>query len=240
MKRKIIVATLILSVFWAIVFMLGNKASVFDNRIKYIDGSTKTDINSGEIYKGEYVSQDFIAHYDNLYKLSLYFYEFSRDNAGDIFVQLIDVDSNKIIYNTVLNAENLNMNGRQDFFFQTQGHSKGKRYRVKVTSNSKKGKAVGLYVTLISERSEIPLKTSSTHLNDENEAYLREGKKELKKNGVKPYKDVSLKYKVNYDLSYKKENVMSSVYLKLFLVVLSYIVLFVLSFLKLRKCSVKK
>lgn len=240
LKRKIIIAALILSVFWVIVFAVGNKANVFDNRIKYIDGATKTNINSGEIYNGQYVSQDFVAHYDNLYKFSLYFYEFSRDNAGDIFVQLIDINSNKIIYNTTLEAEALNINGRQDFFFQTQKHSKDKRYRIKVTSNSQKGKSVGLYVTLISEKSEIPLKTSLTYLKDENEAYLREGKKELKRNGVKPYKDVVLKYKVNYDLSYKKENVIGSSYLKYILVALSYVILFALAIVRSRKCTVKE
>ncbi len=239
MKRKFVISTLILSVFWAIIFTIGNRNNTLNNRIRYIDGLTKTKVNSGEITKGEYIYQDFKARFNNLYQFSLYFYEYSRDNVGSVNVQLIELDSNNVVYNTVLDAENLNINGHHDFTFKSQKNSKGKKYRIKVTTDSEKGKAVGLLVTLLSEKSEIPLKTSLTHLNEENEAYLREGKKELKKNGVKPNEDVTLKYKVNYDLSYKVENKLNVFSTKVVIVLLSYVVLFAILIRKSGKSLVR-
>ena len=233
-KRKIISGFIVLTLFWCILsFFTLNSKDVTTSQIRVVkEGNRATQVGEavevGEISKGKYVQQDFEALCDNLYGFTLEFSDYDRsNNLGVVNVRLESINNHKVIMNSSFLASEIKDGEKRSFIFDKQPHSKGRKYRIKITSNSPDGKAISLYVSRMTNLEDIALKTNISHLKLMNERDYNFAKKEIESKGDKlTSKNYEYSYIFNMNVFYKKNEKSSFLFINRFVfIIISYLML---------------
>ncbi len=239
-KRKIISGFIVLTLFWCILsFFTLNSKDVTTSKIRVVKESDQA-VQIGEISKGKYINQDFICPYSDFYGFSLEFSNYKRDNnEGTVFVILRDLESNKKILNNSVSVSDINDKNYMSFYFNKQSQSKGRKYRIEITSNSPANKSVSLYVTRLSGIKDFALNTNISHLNDEDKQEYSSARREVQSKGDSlSTKKYSHSYILNNSFFFQNKETNNSLkYIRIVFIVISYLIFSLLCFVNKKMLS---
>ena len=112
----------------------------------YVSQEVVPDSNVGELTSGSLIEQELECPYQNLEQISLEFMNYMRENSGEIFLQLKEKSSGKVISETAIDVRNIEQYMNFLWTFNPAISVKtDDKLLLSITSNSEPGKAVSVY-----------------------------------------------------------------------------------------------